>query len=171
MSRPQIRIRQTDDLELVADLDRQAFCGQSLTHEEELQASTWWVAELRGAEGWDPVGYAGAKLDGTTLVLSRAGVLSEARGAGLQKRLISVRERWGKAHGAVVSLTYTHWANVKSQRSLIGCGYKPSRWWVDDDGKIGVRFLDFKKELASKPSLVPTSPVEATHEQETHHSL
>jgi GNAT superfamily N-acetyltransferase len=149
MSRPQIRIRATDDLELVADLDRQAFNGHCLLQEYELNRAVWWVAEMKQAD-WEPVGYAGAELVDGVLVLTRAGVLPVARGAGLQRRLIAVRERWGRSRGAAVAQTYTHWANIQSQRSLVRCGYLPSRYWVEDDGKIGARFLDFKKNLASK---------------------
>ena len=63
--------------------------------------------------------------------LARAGVVKEFRGRGLQKRMISIRERWARKQGYkwIVSDTTE---NPASANSLIGRGYKiyePSNPW------------------------------------------
>jgi len=150
MSLPQIRIRQTDDLELVADLDRQAFDDCWLT-EEELHAATWWIAEVRQDGAWQPVAYTGLEVKGNGywVFLARSGVIPEARGSRLQRRLIAVRERWARAHGCTLAYTYVHWCNTRSMRSLVHCGYVPYRWEVDTNGKVPTRFIYLSKTLSS----------------------
>jgi GNAT superfamily N-acetyltransferase len=89
----------------------------------------WWLAERSGAL----VGFGGAKLwepDGL-VYLCRAGVAPEARGLGLQKRLISARVGWARRIGAKGCMTYTI-DNPPSQNNLIACGFRtftPSYAW------------------------------------------
>lgn len=93
----------------------------------------WWVAYQDGS----PVGYAGVKrstrwLD--AMYLCRAGVLALARGQGLQKRLIRVREAKAKALGMRWLVTDT-FQNPASANSLISCGFKmftPSTPWASE---------------------------------------
>jgi len=64
--------------------------------------------------------------------LSRAGVLPDHRGNGLQRRLIGVREKKAKALGLplVISTTYN---NAPSGNNLISCGYRlytPADPWM-----------------------------------------
>jgi GNAT superfamily N-acetyltransferase len=64
--------------------------------------------------------------------LKRAGVLKQYRGQGLQRRLITVRERKARAIGLVTMLTDTT-DNPPSANSLIRAGYKifePSYRWA-----------------------------------------
>lgn len=64
--------------------------------------------------------------------LSRVGVLEPYRGQGLQRRLITVRERKAKSLGKTVSITDTTF-NVPSANSLIRSGYllyKPDFPWA-----------------------------------------
>lgn len=141
--KPAVRIRQTEDIELIARLDK-AY-GPLGGLEDVLEESQWWVAEALQGGVWEPVGYCGASLSdgGRYVFLSRAAVAPSARGHGLQKRLIDVRTRWGKAHGAEAAWTYTQWSNLKSQRSLLSRGFLPYTTCEDDD----FQGIYFKKPL------------------------
>ncbi len=132
-----LRIHQTEDLEIVMELDRTLFPGEAMRL-DEAEASNWWVAYTQDGT---PVAYAGLSVPGPQKwgFLSRAGVLPVARGGGLQKRLIRVRERWARAHGLTHTWTYVATFNVPSQRSLIGCGYLPYRY-VCDAAFAGIYF-------------------------------
>jgi len=70
--------------------------------------------------GWRPIDNMPAHA-----FLSRAGVLPEARGQGLQKFMIDLREDAMRKAGQVRSITYTEAYSVASMRSLMACGYKP----------------------------------------------
>lgn len=104
----------------------------------------WWVAW----EGQEPVAFACLKPtrgDPSTGYLARAGVVKAARGKGLQKRLIRVREARAKALGMQCVVTDTANFNVASSNSLIACGYRlyrPAYLWGFHDGNY------WKKELA-----------------------
>lgn len=66
--------------------------------------------------------------------LARAGVLPSHRGYGLQKRMISIRERWARRNGYVWAVTDTA-ENPASANSLIAKGYRmfdPSKPWALD---------------------------------------
>jgi GNAT superfamily N-acetyltransferase len=122
--RPQIRLRPTEDLELIQALDRPLLGGSMGAI---LSESHWWLAQAFINDEWAPVGYCGIQPsdEGRYGFLSRAGVLAIARGHGLQKRMIRVRERWARAHGMTHTYTYVAWNNISSMRSLVASGYKP----------------------------------------------
>ncbi len=66
-----------------------------------------------------------------TVYLARAGVLPSHRGLGLQKRMISIRERWARRNGYMWAITDTA-DNPASANSLITRGYRmfdPSKPW------------------------------------------
>lgn len=77
--------------------------------------------------------------------LKRAALLPEARGHGLQKKLIAVRENLAMEHGywsAMVSST--HISNQASSNSFIGAGYKlfePERPWEGMDSLYWIKRL------------------------------
>lgn len=126
-----MRIRRlpAEDHGLVLDLDARLFVADS--ERPAVDANTaWWVVENQAG---NVVGYAGAMLwePDKAVYLHRAGLFESARGKGLHRRLIRVRERWGRLKGCSISYTYTSHANVASANNLIGCGYKlwtPSTW-------------------------------------------
>lgn len=103
----------------------------------------WWVVW----EGKEPVGFASLKptaADPTWGYLARAGVVPAARGNGLQKRLIVVRESRARKLGMTTMVTDTANFNVASSNSLISRGYRlyrPARVWGFNDGNY------WKKEL------------------------
>ena len=67
--------------------------------------------------GWEPVGPWG--------FLARAGVLWEARGQKLQRRMIEMREDAMRRRGLATAVTYTETYSAASMRNLIACGYRP----------------------------------------------
>lgn len=92
---------------------------------------TWWIMW----DGKKVAGYASIKpslgIPGAAY-LSRAGVMPEYRGRGLQKRMIRVRLAYAKRNGFKEVVTDTSPGNVASSNSLIACGFKlfqPERLW------------------------------------------
>jgi GNAT superfamily N-acetyltransferase len=135
-----VRIKRTRDLELMQRLHADLFPIDDFPTSED---TVWWVA--LGPSG-APCGFAAARLcdDDTSVFLERAGVCPQARGQGLQRRLIRARERWAKAQGAAWSVTYTSPTNPASANSLIGAGYRlyrPSFYWGCKDS------LYFRRQL------------------------
>ena len=90
----------------------------------------WWIAYLDD----QPIAFCAMRRSAQwcdTAYLCRAGVMKRARGKGLQKRLIRVRERHAKRikMNWLISDTYQ---NPESANSLIACGFKmftPSKPW------------------------------------------
>jgi GNAT superfamily N-acetyltransferase len=124
------RIRRADTPLAVLPLDETCF---PFDLRPTLENSLWWVVWL----GKEPVGYAGLRPcqyhENKGLgFLSRAGVLAQHRGRGLQRRLIRAREAEAKALALTEIVTYVAAWNAPSINSLIGCGYKfywPASKW------------------------------------------
>jgi len=93
----------------------------------------WWIAYQDG----NPVAFAALRVlppgdDTSPCYLSRAGVLPNARGQGLQKKLIRARVQYAKKRGAPIVITDTA-DNPHSANSLIAEGfrmYNPSQRWA-----------------------------------------
>lgn len=118
-----VTIRECDDLDLIQELDRTIFPTTPALTDEELAGSTWWVARMGG----EPVAFAGLRIedDGRKAILLRAGVLKQARGARLQRRLIRAREAYARRAGVPRLYTYVWAYGLASMNSLIACGYRP----------------------------------------------
>lgn len=133
------RIVQTDDLDLVQEISKRIFPEDAKLCGPELDDSEWWLLK----HGKDVVGFAGVHVVDQDAKLVRAGVAAEARGRGLQKRLIRTRLAFAKAAGATKAYTYTATKNIASQRSLLACGFLPYRYeWTGDNG-----FIHFTRAL------------------------
>lgn len=122
-----IRIRQTEDLELVQELHRLAFPTAGWEGDE----GTFWIAWESGK----PIGFCSAHVhpDGTVF-LSRAAVMGVAQGKGIQRRMITARMRWAVAEGANQCVTFVHPDNFPSLVNLLRCGfrfYTPNSPWGD----------------------------------------
>lgn len=159
----QFRIKQTEDLELISELDCRLFGDEGLKEDSALlNDSVWWVAEAFMDDEWQAVGYAGLEVTdaGKKAFLSRAGVLPVARGQKLQQRLIRARVAYARRQGVERVWTYTHWANIRSQRSLARAGLLPYYYELqaNADGSH-TRFLYF--ELALTPKRAVGSTLEA----------
>lgn len=113
------RARPSEFAEII-ELDRVCF-GEEL--QEPVGLAAWWVALERD----QVVGYAAARPSSRwadVVYLLRVGVARSHRGRGLQKRLLKVREAWGRRWGAVWAYTDTAFDNVASTNSLISAGYR-----------------------------------------------
>ena len=112
-------------------LDRRCFQGDEPCDKSE---GHWWlVTDAAGT----PVAFAGVKASVQwrgTGYLCRVGVRPSARGQGLQKRLIRVRERKARLLGWTHLVTDT--SSVHSGNNLMRCGYKmyePNTPWCHGD--------------------------------------
>lgn len=123
------RIRRTTDEEAVKALHTLIFPS-----DEWERADAYWIV-------WDSsdtaVGFCGAKVSrgSNSVYLIRAGLFANVRGGGLQKRMITIREKWGRAQGLKHSITYTVYHNHPSIASLLKCGYRlyhPQWAWAGD---------------------------------------
>jgi GNAT superfamily N-acetyltransferase len=86
----------------------------------------------------DAAGFCSAKYlpHENAVYLTRAGVVPEHRGGGLQRRLLRVREQWARSRGAEQIITYTSTDNYPSITNLIKAGYRfyePDEPWVGED--------------------------------------
>lgn len=125
------RIRRIDPDEYADELiEIQKICLPESTPIKPEENDEWWgaflgdaviaVAAMRPSVRWPLTGY-----------LSRAGVLPEHRGNGLQRRLIDVRLRQAQRHGWQWVVTDTI-ENPVSSNNLIDCGfrmYEPKIVW------------------------------------------
>lgn len=91
----------------------------------DLPRGFWWLVYEKGVLR-PAIGFCGLTItpaDKTTGYLKRAGVLKAYRGQGLQRKLITVRERKARKLGLVRMVTDTT-DNPPSANSLIGAGYR-----------------------------------------------
>jgi ribosomal protein S18 acetylase RimI-like enzyme len=102
----------------------------------------WWLA----LEGEKTVGFACLKvLPGIPYgYLARAGVYSAYQGRGLQRKLITARERYARHLKLDYVISDTARTNYASSNSLIRCGYKlyqPLEPWAFADGNYWIKRL------------------------------
>lgn len=111
-------IRRTEDVRAVEALNTLIFPADDWDDSE----ANWLVRDETGTL----VGFCSArKVKGEeTAFLSRAGLFPLARGAGLQRRMISIRERWAIQQGVTNVITYVMPDNHSSLVSLIKKGYR-----------------------------------------------
>lgn len=115
------RILQTRDLRLIYSMDRLCF-EAGVDEEPPLTSSRWWRVTVDGHS----VAYCGARylLGEQAVYLSRAGVLPEYRGRGLQLAMVRARVRWARKVGARVVVTDTARSNPASSNTLIRAGFR-----------------------------------------------
>ena len=80
-----------------------------------------------------------------TAFLSFSGILEEARGNGLQCRMIRVRERKARKEGVKKLISYTKMHNIQSSHNLQKCGfelYAPEEPYADKDCLYWLKILD-----------------------------
>lgn len=140
-------VKEADPAEVVTELDKAIFTKSERLTVSDIDNGTWWIAwDERG----NSVGFAGAKMldQGSNYkfaYLIRAGISPQARGKGLQRRLISCRVSWGKKMGAKAAITYTLYNNYASSNNLIKSGfhlYTPETEWVGNEVLYWWKSLD-----------------------------
>lgn len=141
-----IRIRETDDLDVIHELDRCIFPEDAKLAGPHLLDSVWWVAEDVYPGRRLPIGYAGLYVPETQHegFLVRAGVAPDWRGSGIQKRLIRTRVSYAKGLNLPVVNTYVATKNIASMRSLISCEFRPKRYEFTGDNA----FIWFERRLS-----------------------
>lgn len=116
-----IRIRRSDDLQAVHEMDRLCFPADKPLTDAELAGSTWWIAQ--DEQGAD-CAYAACDSKG---FLHRVGVLPAYRGQGLQKRFIRVVLRYARRAGLPAVVTYVLASNLPSLNSFLALGFRVTR--------------------------------------------
>jgi len=136
-----IQLRQTTDWFTIKSLHDDIFPSDNF--DENIKRNTAWLAR----NGKNVIGFCMSRPlsdDPGTLFLSRAGLISEARGKGLQRRMIKVRFAYAKKHGFKKVITYVHRDNIQSAVNLERCGfrlYAPAEEWA------GKNFLYFMRSV------------------------
>ena len=110
----------TEAADLAYKLEGKTF--QHLTLESK---ALWVVLDDDGTV----VGAAGASTLRKSLYLTICFLAPEARGKGLQQKLILLRLRWGKKQGCTIAYTYTYRRNHASMVSLLKHNFSP--YYVD----------------------------------------
>jgi GNAT superfamily N-acetyltransferase len=124
----------TDDedvVELLAELHTAAFDDDGLTPQADYEQGWWWVV-TDGREAAGMCGLTQSSYYPKYGYLKRACVLRRHRGQGLQRRMLSLRERKARLLGFTHCITDTT-ENVPSANSLIGAGYRlfiPATPWA-----------------------------------------
>jgi GNAT superfamily N-acetyltransferase len=118
-----IRLRRTDDLELIHELDRACFPADAPPG-EWAEDTLWWLA----LDGAGPCGYGGLWVHGDTGHWARVGVLPEYQRHGLGSRILRTAIRAAAARGCRRVQSYTSSENVASMRSMAACGLLP--YWA-----------------------------------------
>lgn len=118
-----MHVRKTTNLEVIERLDTKIFGKEKL--DESYETAIWWLAYVDGKIA----GYAGLRVfcEGDrerSGFLTRAGVLKEFRGLGIQRALIDCRDREARRQGLNMNITYTADWNTASANNLIRCGYE-----------------------------------------------
>lgn len=118
------------------------------------QLAHWFLAwdskEAVAFCGWKPQQFGGIGDLYNVGFHYRAGVLPSYRGKGLQKEMITVREKDMLLHGFKKAVTYTEVASAASMTSLINMGYRP--YAPDDTTALTTldrykQFVHWKKDL------------------------
>lgn len=135
-----LRIYQSADYTTVKALDASLFPGVDRVSATDV---SWLVHD----PAFKAVGFATGKLwpPDNYFYFTRCGVLTEARGKGLQRRFIRARLRYAKAQGCLGAYTYTLPFNVSSANNLIACGFRlwrPANKWAGAEALYWTR--DFK---------------------------
>ena len=132
-----ITLRKTHDWFTIKALHDEIFPSDDF--DENVERNAAWLIRNHTAV----IGFCMARplsSDPATLFLSRAGLISKARGKGLQKRMIRVRVAYARKNGFKKVITYVHRDNIQSAVNLEKCRfrlYAPAEDWA------GKNFLYF----------------------------
>jgi GNAT superfamily N-acetyltransferase len=124
------------DAEVIAELDHldALTFPEDDVYTKDGRGLYWWTVTKHDHVHRRVVGFCGSLYwpPDNCVFLCRAGVLPEARGQGLQRRMIRVRVAHAASVGAEGCYTYTTKDNITSANNLIRCGfelYEPMYPW------------------------------------------
>jgi GNAT superfamily N-acetyltransferase len=131
-----IKLTRTEDIEEVRELHTAFFPDDVWVGDDH----EYWIAR---DEAGRPVGFCSAihRSETNCVLLSRAAVAPEARGAGLQRRMIRARVTWARQLGAIDAITYVALKNYDSIVNLLKCGFRFYEAATNDDAKDDFHFL------------------------------
>lgn len=141
------RIRPVEgDDELISETLRELHeeCFVDSAHVPDFEAGQWWIAYT----GKEAVGFAGVTKSPYAVdagYLKRAGVRAKHRGQGLQRRLISTRERYARSQGWKWVVSDTAPFNCSSSNNLFRAGYE---LFLPDPPWFGSDWLYWRKRIA-----------------------
>jgi RimJ/RimL family protein N-acetyltransferase len=129
------KVTEYREKEQVFALDLLCFSADdgSLGSIEDLNGSDWWLV---WDENNEPVGYCGIVVYDGFAIHKRCGVLPRARGNGLQKKMLRLRENFARKAGCESVSTYVSIYNAPSANNLIKSGYRvynPEWRWGGDE--------------------------------------
>lgn len=139
-----IDLHDDEDVEHVRELHKNTFADTAPM--PELDYGDWWLV-YPAADRDSPIAFAGLVVSsyGSGFgYLKRAGVLTCFRGEGLQRRLISLRERRARKLGMQWSITNTSNTNSASSNNLIRSGY---HIWVPENPWDFATSIYWRKKL------------------------
>lgn len=112
-------LRRTEDIDEVRELHSLTFPLDEWVGDDR----EFWIARDAGGR---TVGFCAATYQPATNIVSldRAGVVGEAQGAGLQKRMIRARVAWARRIGATGAISYIALRNYQSMVNLLKCGFR-----------------------------------------------
>jgi len=118
----------TTDLRLILRIDARTFPDDMPVNVLDSRTMWWRLGELA---------YCGIRTTSEPglAFMVRSGVVPEARGQGLQRRMILTRLRWARSEGLAEVCSYTVTDNAPSMRNLMRCGfepYDPPEKWAGD---------------------------------------
>lgn len=133
-------IQKTSDFLTILQLNEEIFPGEDLEVSKRVSA---WIARDRNTGKL--VGFCtSTDYGGGIFFLSRAGVLPEYQGNGIQRRLITVRELHARRSGVKKLITYVARHNYKSLANLIKSGfliYDPEYAYVGEKFIYLIKYL------------------------------
>jgi len=135
-----LTLRKSTNYQLIAGMDSKLFPEDYPV--TDWIDSTWWVGYISGK----PVCYCGIKkiTEQDYGYMIRAGVMPEAQGCGIQKKMINRRLEYAKDMGWSHVITDTTHDNYASINSLIGVGFKvyqPGECWANEYSLYWIKSL------------------------------
>ena len=134
-----ITIRKTKNSKAIRALEARCFPEDE---PYDIAGAIWWLVKV----GDFPIGYAGLKplpYEKDVGFLCRAGILSNYRGQGLQRKLIKLRIKEAQKLGLKQLVTYTTTDNYASITNLLNQGfrfYSPENPWAGKEAKTVMYF-------------------------------
>lgn len=122
-----------DTRSLLTRLHEESFPGYIVT---DFRVGEWWLVETDGQAAGFCALWPSITLPGTAGYLARSAVRPQWRGHGLQRRMITLRERRARQHGWLLMLSDSVHGNWASANNLIRAGYtlwQPPRPWGAPD--------------------------------------